>query len=59
MEKAETTWTIDPEPATKAQRHALYRLGYSRWIVHQLSKAQAAEAIAEGLKRMAQVKADK
>lgn len=31
---------------TKAQRHALYRLGFSRWIVKRMTSADVTEAIA-------------
>jgi len=48
------TWediATDDKP-TKEQRRALYRLGYSRWLVGQLSREQATKAIAEGIQRM-------
>ncbi len=47
---------LQEEKATKEQRHSLYRLGYSRWYAHKLTKAQADKAIKDGLARMAALK---
>jgi hypothetical protein len=45
----------DGKPTPKMRR-ALYRLGYSRWLVGQLSREQAATFIAQGIEAMGKLK---
>lgn len=41
---------------TSKQRQALYRLGYSRWLVQQLDRHTAALAIQKGLELITSIR---
>ena len=60
MDNGLATWLAEIEPieiemATTAQRRALYRLGYSRYFAHHITKSGASDAIKSGIKMHSQM----
>ena len=53
-----TGWDDIVEPmASVRQRACLYRLGYARHLVHQLTREEASVAIQEGIARKGRIEA--
>ena len=48
-------WDITEPMASKRQRASLYKLGYARSLVHQMSKEEASLAIQEGIARKGRI----